>query len=239
MDEPVTSSPDNSSILSLFDVFFTPAVADAVILLVLALLIGASVWSWTVIIEKSFSIGGARKKAAEFEEAFWSGRADPADGRPGTAGGGEAMSRVYQAASREWHDVRKPGALDLSERAALLDRASRSMKAAIERELASITNGLGVLATVGSASPFIGLFGTVYGIMFAIHGISAETNIAAVAPDIAEALFATALGLVAAIPAVIFYNKLTSSANRFADQLDIFSEDVLVRMSRKLSEGGK
>ena len=112
------------------------------------------------------------------------------------------------------------------------------MRASVDREIGKASSGLGVLATVGSASPFIGLFGTVWGIMNAFLKIAEQqdTSLGTVAGPIAEALFATGLGLVAAIPAVIFYNKYTGDLTRFADQLDSFSQDVLVRLSRRASD---
>lgn len=218
---------------SLINLFFA---ADIVVKAVMVILMIASLWSWAVIIEKWITIGGAKHKAKKFEDAYWSGRGDVVDGGPGSEGG-NAMSRIYSAASREFAAARMNVH---GEREALLERANRAMKATIDREVGKASAGLGVLATVGSASPFIGLFGTVWGIMNSFRAIADQqsTNLAVVAPGIAEALFATALGLVAAIPAVIFYNKLTSDANQYADQMDVFSEEVLVRMSRKLSEQG-
>jgi len=212
--------------------------ADPVVKLVMLMLLLASIWSWIVIGEKLFSLGSARKKARQFEDAFWNGRTEDIDMRPG-AGGGDAASRVFQAAAREWSDARRvsPGS---GEATALVNRAERSMRATIDRELGRAGNGLGVLATIGSASPFIGLFGTVWGIMNAFLNIAAQqdTSLGTVAGPIAEALFAT-MGLVAAIPAVIFYNKFTGDLTRFADQLDAFSQDVLVRLSRRASDPGR
>ena len=213
--------------------------ADPVVKFVMFILFLASVWSWIVIGEKLFSLGAARKKARQFEDAFWNGRTEEIDMRPG-AGGGDAASRVFQAAAREWSDARRvqPGS---GEAAAIVNRAERSMRAMVDRELGRAGNGLGVLATIGSASPFIGLFGTVWGIMNAFLNISAQqdTSLGTVAGPIAEALFATGMGLVAAIPAVIFYNKFTGDLTRLADQLDSFSQDVLVRLSRRTSDPGR
>jgi biopolymer transport protein TolQ len=213
--------------------------ADPVVKFVMLMLLLASVWSWVVIGEKLFSLGSARKKARQFEDAFWNGRTEDIDMRPGS-GGVDAASRVFQAAAREWSDARRvtPGS---GEATALVNRAERSMRATIDRELGRAGNGLGVLATIGSASPFIGLFGTVWGIMNAFLNIAAQqdTSLGTVAGPIAEALFATGMGLVAAIPAVIFYNKFTGDLTRFADQLDAFSQDVLVRLSRRASDSGR
>lgn len=209
--------------------------ADPIVRLVLFSLVIASLWSWAVIFSKMFSLGGARKKARHFEENFWSGRGDDFEGRPGQSGN-DAASRVFSAASREWADARRGTAPE--EAAALVNRAERAMRASVDREIGKASSGLGVLATVGSASPFIGLFGTVWGIMNAFLKIAEQqdTSLGTVAGPIAEALFATGLGLVAAIPAVIFYNKYTGDLTRFADQLDAFSQDVLVRLSRRASD---
>ena len=151
----------------------------------------------------------------------------------------DALARVYAAASREWREARRTGTA--GENAQLmLDRVDRLMQAQVARELGRASRNMGVLATVGASAPFIGLFGTVWGIMNAFTNIAAQqqTNLAVVAPGIAEALFATALGLVAAIPAVIFYNKFTGDLDRFGDRLDTFSDEVAARLSRRLSERG-
>lgn len=225
----VTEVASDFSLISLlFD-------AHIVVRLVLLMLVIASLWSWAVIIEKWFTLGGLRKSAQKFEDAFWSGRSEDMGGRPGQ-GGTDAASRVFAAASREWNDARRV-ASD-AEIGQLVDRAERAMRATVDREVGKASRGTGVLATVGSSSPFIGLFGTVWGIMYAFINISAnnDTSLANVAGPIAEALFATGLGLVAAIPAVIFYNKFTGDIARFADQLDTFSQDILVRMSRRASD---
>lgn len=213
--------------------------ADPVVKLVLLFLFLASVWSWMVIGEKLFSLGGIRKRARKFEEAFWSGRTDDFDMRPGQAAN-DAASRVFAAAAREWSDARRAQASP-TEAAALVSRAERSMRAATDRELGRAGKGLGILATIGSASPFIGLFGTVWGIMNAFLNIAEQqdTSLGTVAGPIAEALFATGMGLVAAIPAVIFYNKFTSDLTQLGDQLDTFSQDVLVRLSRRASESAR
>ncbi len=212
--------------------------ADIVVKAVLLILIIASVWSWAVIVEKWMTLGSARSKARKFEEAFWTGRTDQFDLRPGS-GGENAGERVFAAISRDWNEARR-GALPPSQAGHLVERAERALKAAVDREVGAQSGGLGVLATVASASPFIGLFGTVWGIMNAFINIAErqDTSLATVAGPIAEALFATGLGLVAAIPAVIFYNKFTGDLNRFADQLDTFSQDILVRLSRRAGETG-
>ncbi len=212
--------------------------ADPVVKFVMIVLLIASLWSWIVIGDKLFGLGGLKKKSRQFEEAFWQGRAGDIDTRPGKSGA-SAAARVFAAASREWADARRLqyGPAEAGE---LVSRAERAMRAMVDREIGRASKGLGVLATIGSASPFIGLFGTVWGIMNAFMriGSAGDTSIATVGGPIAEALFATGLGLVAAIPAVIFYNKFTSDTTQLADQLDTFSQDVLVQLSRRASEKG-
>ncbi len=210
--------------------------ADPIVQAVLVALVIASIWSWAVVAEKFFAIGGARKKAAEFEEAFWNGRTDDYEMRPGQTPD-NAGARLFASISREWRDAKSVSG---SEHAALVGRAERSLRASVDREVGRVGNGVGALATIGSASPFIGLFGTVWGIMNAFIQISAQedTSLAVVGGPIAEALFATGLGLIAAIPAVIFYNKFSGDLNRYADMLDAFSQDLLVRLSRRASDGG-
>ena len=210
--------------------------ADIVVKLVLVALLLASIWSWIVIGEKLFSLGGLKKSALAFEEAFWNGRAGEFDLRPGQ-GGRDPASRVFVSAAREWQDAGKSLATP-AEASAIVMRAERAMRAAVDRELGRASNGLSILATIGSASPFIGLFGTVWGIMNAFLNIAEaqDTSLGTVAGPIAEALFATGLGLIAAIPAVIFYNKFTADLTTLGDQLDSFSQDVLVRLSRRASD---
>ncbi|MEL7031889.1 MAG: MotA/TolQ/ExbB proton channel family protein [Pseudomonadota bacterium] len=218
--------------LSMIDLLLA---ADPVVKAVLIALVIASIWSWAVVAEKFFAIGGARKKANEFEEAFWNGRADDYDVRPGQSPN-NAGARLFAAISREWRDAKS---ISPSEHAALVARAERSLRATVDREVGRVSNGIGALATIGSSSVYIGLFGTVWGIMNAFLNISAQedTSLAVVGGPIAEALFATGLGLIAAIPAVIFYNKFSGDLNRYADTLDAFSQDLLVRLSRRASDG--
>lgn len=218
-----------------FSMFELILAADPVVKAVLIALIIASIWSWAVTAEKFFTIGGARKKASEFEEAFWNGRTDDYEMRPGQAPD-NAGARLFAAISREWRDAKS---VSPNEHGALVARAERSLRATVDREVGSISNGIGALATIGSSSVYIGLFGTVWGIMNAFLNISAQedTSLAVVGGPIAEALFATGLGLIAAIPAVIFYNKFSGDLNRYADTLDAFSQDLLVRLSRRASDG--
>jgi biopolymer transport protein TolQ len=224
------SHADQISIVSLF------LQADPVVKGVMLILAIASIWSWAVAVDKWLQFGELESNARKFERQFWSGRAmeDVDDGgdRPR-----DAMTRVFAAASREWREARRTGVTgDASQM--MLDRVDRLMQAQISREMQRASRNLGVLATVGASAPFIGLFGTVWGIMNAFTNIAAQqqTNLAVVAPGIAQALFATAMGLAAAIPAVIFYNKFTGDLDRFGDRLDTFSDEVSARLSRRLNE---
>ena len=216
-----------------FSMFGLLLEADLVVKLVLIVLFIASLWSWAVIIEKWFSVGSARRKAQAFEDAFWSGRADELDRRAGAANS-DAASRIFASISREWTEARRAPSSD--DHAMMIDRAERSLRAGVDREVSRVSNGLGVLATIGSASPFIGLFGTVWGIMNAFIEIAEaqNTNLAVVAPGIAEALLATGLGLLAAIPAVIFYNKLSADADRIVAGYEAFADEFSTILSRQL-----
>jgi len=213
--------------------------ADPVVKGVMLILAVASVWSWAIAVDKWLQFGDLDTQARKFEREFWSGRSmDDVDDRGGDKPR-DALSRVYAAAAREFREARRAG-LGGDAGQQLLDRVDRLMQAQISREMGRAARNLGFLATVAASAPFIGLFGTVWGIMNAFTNIAAQqqTNLAVVAPGIAEALFATALGLVAAIPAVIFYNKFSGDLDRFADRMETFSDEVAARMSRRLSERG-
>jgi biopolymer transport protein TolQ len=212
--------------------------ADPVVKVVMLILAVASVWSWAIAVDKWLQFGDLDSHARKFERDFWSGRGmDEADDR-GSDRPRDALSRVYAAAMREWREARRAGVPSESAAQLMLERVDRLMAAQISREMGRASRNLGFLATVGASAPFIGLFGTVWGIMNAFTNIAAQqqTNLAVVAPGIAEALFATALGLVAAIPAVIFYNKFTGDLDRFGDRMETFSDEVAARLSRRLSE---
>ena len=213
--------------------------ADPVVKGVMLILAVASIWCWAIAVDKWLQFGDLDAQARKFERDFWAGRSmDDADDR-GSDRPRDALSRIYAAAAREWREARRIG-LAGDNAQLMLERVDRLMQAQISREMGRASRNLGVLATVGASAPFIGLFGTVWGIMNAFTNIAQQqqTNLAVVAPGIAEALFATALGLVAAIPAVIFYNKFTGDLDRFGDRLDTFSDEVAARLSRRLSERG-
>ena len=211
--------------------------ADPAVKAVMAILTIASLWSWSVAIDKWFLFGELEARTREFEKQFWASRGvDDIDDRAGEKAGG-AMARVYAVGAREWRDAERAMA-NISHVQLAQERVDRLMSAATQRELSRAGKGLGVLATIGSAAPFIGLFGTVWGIMNSFTAIAAnqQTNLAVVAPGIAEALFATALGLFAAIPAVIFYNKFAGDLDHFADRLEGFCDEAAARFSRRVSE---
>ncbi len=212
--------------------------AGPVVKTVMAILIIMSVWSWTIAIDKTMGVGAARKKARLFEKAFWSGQPlDEMDDRIGNRPS-DAMARVFSAGSREWRDASRLRELTHDQAEAMMERARMQMGVASTREATQMEKGLSTLAIIGSSAPFVGLFGTVWGIMNSFRSIAAaqESNLAVVAPGIAEALFATALGLFAAIPAVVFYNKFSSDVGKFAEHMDTFSDEFSVRLSRRLNE---
>ncbi len=211
--------------------------ADPVVKGVMLILLVASLWSWAVAVDKWMQFGDLESQARKFEREFWSGRSvDEIDDRGGDKPR-DALARVFAAAVREFREARRQGVTGDAV-GQLLDRIDRLMQAQIAREMGRASRNMGVLASVAAASPFIGLFGTVWGIMNAFININQQqqTNLAVVAPGIAEALFATALGLVAAIPAVIFYNKFSGDLDRFGDRLDTFADEVAARLSRRLGE---
>jgi biopolymer transport protein TolQ len=197
----------------------------------------ASVWCWAIIFNKLWLYGRIRRRMDSFEDVFWSGQSleelyRGLAGRPAYG-----LASVFVAAMREWkrsHEGQRPAI------ASLAQRIDRVMTMTVARETEDLERGLMVLASVGSAAPFIGLFGTVWGIMTAFQAIavSESTNLAVVAPGIAEALFATALGLFAAIPATAAYNKFTNDLAKYADRLDSFSGEFGTILSRHLEERG-
>lgn len=212
--------------------------ADVVVKIVMIGLAIASIWSWAIIIDKGISFHLLKKRADNFEETFWSGRTldELSEGLKGDVR--DPMARVFTAAMREWNESRTTGIFTDSEIAGARERVDRVMGLIVNRELTKAERGMTVLATIGSASVFVGLFGTVWGIMnsFRAIALTQNTNLAVVAPGIAEALFATALGLVAAIPATVFYNKYTSDLDRYAGRLDGYTDELSAILSRKIGK---
>ena len=222
---------------SLWDMFWK---ADFIVMVVMLLLIAASVWSWTIIINKVRKLQFLNKQAEGFEETFWSGGSlDQLYERVSTRVA-DPMAAVFSAAMREWRrSVSKGGTVSSELKTTLHQRIERIMQVTVGREMEVIERQMGFLASVGSTAPFVGLFGTVWGIMNSFHAIaqSQNTSLAVVAPGIAEALFVTALGLVAAIPAMISYNKISADLDRYANRLDTFSNEFGSIISRQLEEG--
>ncbi len=213
--------------------------ADLVVKSVMLALLAASVWSWTIIFEKVKRIASLNRLAREFEEQFWSG--GPLDDLYDRIGKNarDPMSAIFVAAMREWRrSIERNRNEAPSLKTSIAQRIERVMQITSERELERVEARMGFLASTGSVAPFVGLFGTVWGIMNSFHSIGASknTSLAVVAPGIAEALFATALGLVAAIPAVIAYNKLSTDIDRYAKRLEIFSGEFSAIVSRQLDE---
>ncbi len=227
------SVPHDLSIITLF------LQADTLVKCVMLLLVVASFWSWAVIFDKYIKLRRLRRDADSFEENFWSGGAlddlyDRIGNRPE-----DPMSSVFAAAMREWRRSMAKGIVaTTATRMTLQERIERVMQVTAGREIARIERYMPFLATVGSTSPFVGLFGTVWGIMNSFQAIAAakNTSLAVVAPGIAESLFATALGLVAAIPAVIFYNKFSTDFGRYAGRLEAFGAEFSAILSRQLDE---
>ena len=196
--------------------------SDAIVKLVMLILLLASFWSWAIIFDKVMRIRRLRQAASNFEESFWSGGSlDDLYERVGQRPP-DPMTAVFSAAMREW---RRSAAKNLlgtpGMRTSLQQRIERVMSVTVGREMERVERFMAFLATVGSTAPFVGLFGTVWGIMDSFQSIAASknTSLAVVAPGIAEALFATAMGLAAAIPAVVAYNKITVDLGRFAGRM--------------------
>ncbi|MDX1784971.1 MAG: protein TolQ [Roseovarius sp.] len=207
--------------------------ATIVVKLVMLMLMIASFWSWSIIIQKVIMYRKARREGEKFDQQFWSG--EPLDElfeEIGTEPDGHAQ-RIFASGMMEWRRSHKGDGGMIAGATARIDR---SMDVAIAKESEGLQRGLPVLATVGSTAPFVGLFGTVWGIMHAFIGIAQEqnTNLAVVAPGIAEALLATGLGLLAAIPAVIFYNKLSADADRIVASYEAFADEFATILSRQL-----
>ncbi|MEO1719918.1 MAG: protein TolQ [Pseudomonadota bacterium] len=211
--------------------------AHIVVKVVMIGLVLASVWSWAIIIEKLFAFRRARSQADQFEQLFWSGQS--LEELYGTISRGPtiSMAALFVAAMREWKrsvsgSIHALGGIQM--------RVEKVMDVTISREMERLERRLLFLATVGATAPFIGLFGTVWGIMtsFQAIAVSKNTSLAVVAPGIAEALFATAIGLVAAIPAVIFYNKFSADAARLSQRLEAFSDEFSAIVSRQIDARG-
>jgi biopolymer transport protein TolQ len=225
--------PHDLSIITLF------LQADLVVKLVCILLLLASFWSWAVIFDKVTKLRRLRRDAEGFEENFWSGGSlDDLYDRIGTRPA-DPMSAVFAAAMREWRRTAARGKVpNTGTKTGLQERIERVMQVTLGREMDRLERFMPFLATVGSTAPFVGLFGTVWGIMNSFQSIAAakNTSLAVVAPGIAESLFATALGLIAAIPAVIAYNTFSTDFGRYAGRLEGFATEFSAILSRQLDE---
>jgi len=207
--------------------------AHIVVQAVIGGLVLASVWSWAIIFEKLFAFRRARIEVDRFENLFWSGQSLEELYSGLSRGPSIGMSALFVAAMREWKRSVEGSIGALS---GIQLRVEKVMDVTISREMERLERRLLFLATVGSAAPFVGLFGTVWGIMTSFQSIAASknTSLAVVAPGIAEALFATAIGLVAAIPAVIFYNKFSANAGRLSQRLEAFADEFSAIVSRQI-----
>ncbi len=236
MDPTVTATnlAAPSGDLSLVSLFLQ---ADIVVKLVMLLLLFASIWVWAIVFEKVTALRRVNRLASAFEDRFWSGGSledlyDQEGVRPT-----HPIAAVFGAAMGEWRRSSRVAGADMA-RGSVRDRIDRAMNVTVTREMERLERWMVFLASVGSIGPFIGLFGTVWGIMHSFSAIAAmhNTNLSVVAPGIAEALFATAIGLVAAIPAVLAYNQISTSLARFASRLEGFGVEFGAILSRQSEE---
>jgi biopolymer transport protein TolQ len=224
--------PQASTDVSLIALFLQ---AHWIVKAVMLGLLSCSVWVWAIAIEKILLYSRTKRAMDRFEQAFWSGQSIEELYRALATKPTQSMAACFVAAMREWKRSFESQARSF---AGLQMRIEKVMNVSIAREIERLESRLLVLATVGSAGPFVGLFGTVWGIMSSFQSIAASknTSLAVVAPGIAEALFATAIGLIAAIPATIFYNKFISEVNRQAQRLEGFADEFSAILSRQIDE---
>lgn len=218
--------------MSLWDLFLH---AGLIVKLVMIGLVGASIWTWAIIIDKSMRYAAFRRQLNKFESNFWSGQSLEDLYHSLSERKTSGMGALFVAAMREWKKSFEKGARSPM---GLQARIEKAMDVTLAREMDDLESRLGFLASIGSAAPFIGLFGTVIGIMTSFQAIagSQQTSLAVVAPGIAEALLATAIGLVAAIPAVIAYNKLSADAGKLGMRLEAFADEFSSILSRQIDE---
>lgn len=224
----VTTSVNTASIMEIV------LAAPLVVQLVMGLLVFLSIWTWAIIVSKILMLWGATRNAGRFEDAFWTGgNLDELYDRMGQ-NPKDPIHSVFVAGMREWR--RSPGSAAVGNTLSIAQRIDRVMQLTISRELGRMEGQMIVLASIGTAAPFIGLFGTVWGVMNSFLGIAAagNTTLAVVAPGIAEALLATALGLVAAIPASIAFNKFSTDLARYAGRLEDFAGEFSTILARQL-----
>ena len=210
--------------------------ADPVVKAIMVGLVLASLWSWAVILDKAVRFASLNRQASAFEKAVGSGRSLEEIAAQAGPDPVHPLPRMLVVALADWRETRTRGPLTEAQGNMLMSRIDRALDSLIAREGQRVENGLGVLSVVATASPFIGLFGTVWGIMNAFGAIAASgnTNLATVAPAISEALFATALGLAAAIPAYMAYNAFSIDAGKFTGRLESFADDLQAAVARRL-----
>jgi biopolymer transport protein TolQ len=212
--------------------------ADIVVQMVIAALLLASFLSWAIIFDKWLTFRSIKAKAKKFESDFWASEALDKFHERIKKRANHPMAIIFMAAMEEWFrtKIRDLSAANLSQKLGVRERINQIMQVARNREIEKLESGLGVLATIGSSAPFVGLFGTVLGIMhsFASIALSNNTSLVSVAPGIAEALFATAVGLAAAIPAVVAYNTFSNELDKFAGNLEDFSVEFNTLLSRQI-----
>ena len=233
---PDTVAPGAAPSLSMLSLL---SHADYLVQAVMLVLLVASLWSWAIIFAKVLSVRRLVRDANSFEESFWSGGSiddlyDRIGNRPA-----DPMAATFAAAMLEWRRSAARGLVSSGGlQASLKERIERLMNVTVMREMERVERYMTFLATVGSTAPFVGLFGTVWGIMNSFEAIAASknTSLAVVAPGIAEALFTTAMGLMAAIPAVVGYNKITADLGRYSNRLDNFAGEFSAILSRQLEE---
>lgn len=209
--------------------------AGFVVKIVMLGLVGASIWTWAIVADKWISFSKFRRQLDQFEQVFWSGQSLEELYRTLSDRKSSGMSAIFVSAMREWKKSFERGA---KSPIGLQMRIDKAMDVTLAREADLLESRLGSLATIGSAAPFIGLFGTVIGIMTSFQAIagSKSTNLAVVAPGIAEALLATAIGLLAAIPAVIAYNKFSADAGKLSARMEAFTDEFSGILSRQIDE---
>ncbi len=231
VDPSATPGVGDLSILSLF------LQADIVVKIVIALLLLASIWVWAIVFEKYASLRRANRQADVFEDKFWSGGSLDELYEQEGAKPSHPIAAVFGAAMTEWRRSSRIVGADMA-RGGVRDRVDRAMAVTVGREMDRMERWMIFLASVGSTATFVGLFGTVWGIMHSFSAIAAmhNTSLSVVAPGIAEALFATAIGLIAAIPAVLAYNIISTSLTRFAGRLEGFGSEFGAILSRQSEE---
>ncbi len=238
--QAVTSAPlgEVKSDFSIIGLFLH---SDIIIKLIMIGLVLASIWSWMVVADKFFAFRLLKKRASDFEETFWSGRTLEELDAGLSQENRDPMGRVFSAAMREWRESQGPNGRMDGDLLGTRERLDRVMNLVINRELTKAQSGLGVLASVGSTAPFVGLLGTVWGILNTFRAVSASNNAGfiTILPGITEALFLTALGLVVAIPAVVFYNKFSGDLNKYAGRLEGYADELSAILSRKLAKSVK